>query len=112
MPSVLTVARPPARPREFDLQLAGSGPAGDIVAAGILKPLNAKLGQACFGVGAVGGRRSRASTFDAEMQRPAVLAQARDQSAGGALQRAGAAAEGDRQESRYAEEADDLALIG
>ena len=39
----------------FDLQLAGSGPVADLVAAGILKPLNAQLGQACFSLGGVAG---------------------------------------------------------
>ena len=58
MPSVITVAPgTPARPRVYDLQLAGSGPAGDVVAAAILKPLNAKLGQACFTRGRRGRRR-------------------------------------------------------
>ena len=44
-----------ARRTLFELQLAGSGPAADLVGAGILKPLNAKLGRACF----VWGRRGR-----------------------------------------------------
>ena len=46
----------PARPRapsSFELQLAGSGAAADLVAAGVLKPLNAKLGQPCFSLGSV-----------------------------------------------------------
>ncbi len=37
----------------FELQLAGTGSAGDLVAVGVLKPLNAKLGQTCFSLGAV-----------------------------------------------------------
>ena len=32
---------------------AGSGAPGDLVASRVLKPLNAKFGQACFGLGAV-----------------------------------------------------------
>ena len=69
----------------------------DIVAAAILKPLNAKLGQACFAVGAVAGddvavdlRRAAATTRRCSA--------ARDQSAGVALQRA--ARSGRRRSSR------------
>jgi len=32
----------------YELQLAGTGPAADVVQAGVLAPLNAKLGQPCF----------------------------------------------------------------
>ncbi len=39
---------PAASPRDYDLLLAGSGSAGDLVANGVLKPLNAQLGTACF----------------------------------------------------------------
>ena len=63
----------PARPRVYDLQLAGSGAAGDVVAATILKPLNAKLGQPCFTVGAVAGDEV-AVEFDARCNDPTVLA--------------------------------------
>jgi eukaryotic-like serine/threonine-protein kinase len=35
----------------YELQLAGTGAAADLVAAGVLKPLNAKLGQTCFSLG-------------------------------------------------------------
>ena len=71
MPSVINIA-PPGAPHLFELQLAGSGPAADLVAAGILKPLNAKLGQACFGVGATAGDEVGVS-FDAKCNDPAVL---------------------------------------
>jgi serine/threonine-protein kinase len=71
MPSVINIA-PPGAPHVFDIQLAGSGPATDLVAAGILKPLNAKLGQACFGVGATAGDEVGV-TFDAKCNDPAVL---------------------------------------
>ncbi len=54
MPTVINAA-PPLRPHVFDLQLAGIGPATDLVATGVLKPLNAKLGQICFSVGATEG---------------------------------------------------------
>ena len=36
-------------------QLAGTDAAGDLVSAAILRPLNAKLGQPCFALGAVAG---------------------------------------------------------
>ncbi|MFO1324310.1 MAG: serine/threonine-protein kinase [Burkholderiales bacterium] len=71
MPSVLNVA-PPGAARVFDLQLAGSGPATDLVATGILKPLNAKLGQPCFAAGASTGDEVGV-TFDAKCNDPAVL---------------------------------------
>jgi hypothetical protein len=56
LPEVITAApRPPANPRSYDLQLAGAGTAGDAVATGVLKPLNAKLGQECFTLGGIAG---------------------------------------------------------
>ncbi len=72
MPSVLNIA-PPARANVFDLQMAGSGPAADLLGTGIVKPLNAKLGQACFSVGAVMGDEVVVA-FDAKCNDPAVLA--------------------------------------
>jgi serine/threonine-protein kinase len=42
-------------PRTFDLVVAGNGSASDMVANGILKPLNAKLGAECFGLGPAAG---------------------------------------------------------
>ena len=69
--AVITVG-PPARRAPTNCKLAGSGPAGDIVAAGILKPLNAKLGQSCFSLGAIAGDQV-AVVFDAECNDPAVL---------------------------------------
>jgi len=71
MPSVLTVG-PPGAPHTFDLQLAGDGPAADIVTAGILKPFNAKLGQPCFATGAASGDEVGV-VFDAKCNDPAVL---------------------------------------
>jgi len=42
----------------FELQVSGgTGPLGDLVSAAILKPLNAKLGQACFSQGASSGEQ-------------------------------------------------------
>src|SRR5205085_9471642 len=58
LPEVITAApRPPASPRSYDVQLAASGNVGDAVAAGVLKPLNAKLGQECFTLGAIAGEQ-------------------------------------------------------
>jgi serine/threonine-protein kinase len=71
MPSVLNVTG--GDDRRFDLQLAGNGPPGDIVMAGILGPLNAKLGQSCFGLGGVDGDKVTAS-FDAKCNDPATVA--------------------------------------
>jgi eukaryotic-like serine/threonine-protein kinase len=61
-----------AKPRVYDLQLAGTGPAGDLVANRLLKPLNAKLGQACFALGAVNGAQVSIA-FDARCAEASVL---------------------------------------
>jgi len=54
LPGVIAAtARPPAKPRIYDLRVAPSGAPGDLVAANILKPLNAKLGRSCFTLGSV-----------------------------------------------------------
>jgi eukaryotic-like serine/threonine-protein kinase len=54
LPEVITAtSRPGASPRSYDLQLSGSGSAGDLIASSVLKPLNAKLGLACFALGSV-----------------------------------------------------------
>ncbi len=54
LPDVIAVAPGPAAGANgFELQLAGAGSAADLVAAGVLKPLNAKLGQPCFSLGSV-----------------------------------------------------------
>ena len=56
LPAVITATpRSQQDPRVYDLQLGGSGTEGDLVATGILKPLNAQLGQACFSLGRVTG---------------------------------------------------------
>jgi serine/threonine-protein kinase len=54
-PVLSVTPRAGAAPRVYDLVIAGSGPAQDVVAAGILKPLNAKLGEPCFALGATAG---------------------------------------------------------
>jgi serine/threonine-protein kinase len=56
LPGVIAAtARPPPKPRGYDLQLAGEGPVGDLLADAVLRPLNAKLGQECFSVRGVAG---------------------------------------------------------
>ncbi len=73
LPAVITVAaRAKAPARIYDLQIAGSGPEGDLVAAGVLKALNAKLGQACFGLGRIAGVEVNV-TFDPSCKDPTVL---------------------------------------
>jgi len=73
LPSVVNVTpRSPPKPREFELQMAGSGPVADLVATGVLKPLNAQLGQPCFSVGAVAADRISVQ-FDPRCAEPAVL---------------------------------------
>jgi eukaryotic-like serine/threonine-protein kinase len=58
----------------FDLQLAGSvGLPTDLVETAILKPLNAKLGQTCFSLGATAGQQV-AVNFDKACSDPAILA--------------------------------------
>jgi eukaryotic-like serine/threonine-protein kinase len=73
LPTVVNIAtRTPGRPRVYDLQLAGSGPVGDLVATGVLKPLNAQLGQACFSLGTITGDKVQVS-FDPKCGDAAVL---------------------------------------
>ncbi len=74
LPAVLASRpRSGATPRAWDLELAGSGPAADLVAVGVLAPLNAKLGAPCFAPGASAGDEVRVR-FDARCNDPAVLA--------------------------------------
>jgi len=56
LPAVI-MARPrqAAKARAYDLQLAGDGAIGERIAADVLAPLNAKLGETCFSVGATSG---------------------------------------------------------
>ncbi len=73
LPSVLAVTPgTPAKPRIYALQLSGSGSAGDVVASGVLKPLNAMLGQACFALGATSGE-TVAVAFDRKCNDAAIL---------------------------------------
>jgi len=73
LPDVIAAAaRPPAKPRTYDLQVAATGAPGDLVAKGVLKPLNAKLGQACFSLGSVNGNQVSV-TFDKRCAEASVL---------------------------------------
>ena len=73
LPDVIAAtARAPAKPRVFDLQFAKAGSAGDLVSTGVLKPLNAKLGQACFALGAIDGTQVSVS-FDARCADVSVI---------------------------------------
>jgi serine/threonine-protein kinase len=73
LPAVIA-ARPRAsvRPGGWDLELAGSGSAGELVGSGVLAPLNAKLGQACLALGATSGSEVKVS-FEAGCNAEAVL---------------------------------------
>jgi serine/threonine-protein kinase len=71
---IINVARRAGAPVIFDLQLSGgTGPLNDLVAATVLKPLNAKLGQACFTLGTTSGEQI-SITFEAACADKAVLA--------------------------------------
>jgi eukaryotic-like serine/threonine-protein kinase len=60
-------------PRTYDLQIAAAGGGSDAIASDVLAPLNAKLGQACFSLGAVDGSRV-AVAFDPQCADPALRA--------------------------------------
>ena len=56
LPEVIAAApRSPAKPRVYDLQIAGTGIPAELVANAVLKPLNAKLGESCFALGSSNG---------------------------------------------------------
>jgi len=58
LPVVIAVTPgPPAKPRVFELELGGNGATAELVAGGVLKPLNAKLGQSCFALDTIDGDR-------------------------------------------------------
>jgi serine/threonine-protein kinase len=64
LPAVITASiAPAAKPRTYELQMAPSA-GSDAIAADILAPLNAKLGDTCFSAGASEGARV-ALAFDA-----------------------------------------------
>ena len=73
LPEVIAATpRSPAKPRVYDLQLAGTGAPSELVANGVLKPLNAKLGQACFALGGSSGEQVSV-VFDKRCADAAVL---------------------------------------
>lgn len=56
--AVIGITRRAGAPAVYDLQLSGgTGPLTDLVASAVLKPLNAKLGQPCFNLGATSGEQ-------------------------------------------------------
>ena len=64
LPAVISAhAGPPGNPRIYDLVVAGTNAASDAIAADVVAPINAKLGQTCLTVGAVEGTRV-AVTFE------------------------------------------------
>ena len=73
LPTVVNIGRgSPGRPRVYELQLAGSGPVSDLVATGVLKPLNAQMGQTCFSLGTVAGNKVQVQ-FDAKCGDASIL---------------------------------------
>ena len=73
LPAVIVVRpRAGAKVPTWDLEMAGSGAPGDIVASGIVAPLNRKLGQACVTQGAIAGEEVRL-TFDKSCHDSAVI---------------------------------------
>jgi len=74
LPAVISAhVGPPERPRVYELLVSASDAASDAVAADVLAPLNAKLSQSCFTLGAVDGTRV-AVTFEAQCADPALRA--------------------------------------
>ncbi len=72
--AVLSVtAHPGGNARVYDAVLAGPGAVPDIVAAGVLRPLNAKLGQACLRLGASTAGEVTVG-FDPACADPAIVA--------------------------------------
>ena len=73
LPDVIAVAPGnSAGPNSFELQLAGTGAAADLVAAGVLRPLNAKLGRTCFSLGSTAAEQV-AVVFDKACADASVL---------------------------------------
>ena len=73
LPDVIAATPGPAtKPRVYDLQLGGTGSASDLVANGVLKPLNAKLGQMCFALGGTTGDKV-AVTFEKRCADASIL---------------------------------------
>ncbi len=71
---VISAAGRSSAPAIYDLQLSGgNGPLTDLVASAILKPLNSKLGQVCFNLGATSGEQISVS-FDPACSDKPVLA--------------------------------------
>jgi len=73
LPEVIAVTpRPAAKSWMYEMQLAGTGAPGDLVAQGVLKPINAKLGQQCFTIRGSSGDQV-AVVFDQSCAEGSVL---------------------------------------
>ena len=72
LPEVISANPSGPGSRGFDVQLAGDGAPGDLVVNGVLRSLNAKLGQACFSLGGVAEGRVNV-LFDQSCADAAVL---------------------------------------
>jgi len=71
--SVIALSRRPGGSPIYDIQVSGGNrPLTDLVASAILKPLNAKLGQACFNLGATTGEQV-AISFDTTCADQSIL---------------------------------------
>ena len=73
LPAVITIAaRRQPGVRVYDVGLAGAGALAERIARDVLKPLNAKLGQECFRLGAIAGEQVGVA-FDPRCTDAAVL---------------------------------------
>src|SRR5207247_11145845 len=71
--AVIGASRRAGGPAVYDVQLSGgAAPLPDLVSGTILKPLNAKLGQSCFSLGAVSAEQVGV-TFDKACSDAAVV---------------------------------------
>ncbi len=55
LPTIISAQPHASKAQAYDIQLAGDGAIGDRLQSDVLAPLNAKLGDACFTLGAIAG---------------------------------------------------------
>ena len=55
LPTIISAQPHASKARAYDIRLAGDGAVGDRLQSDVLAPLNAKLGDACFTLGAIAG---------------------------------------------------------
>ena len=72
LPAVISSGARPGATGTFDLELSGGGGAADLVAAGVIAPLNAKLGKPCLLPGATSGSEVHVR-FDVACNDAAIL---------------------------------------